>query len=155
MNNRHLWCTYCELDPGPKSFNHTYIYMCIYIHIHTHIYIHTYTHTYIQSIVDLQCPVSFRYTAKLISYTHNISTLFRLFSHIGYYRILNRVPCAIKRFLLIIYFVYSCIDVNLNLLIFPPHCLLLVTISLISASVTLFLFHKKKFVPLSFNSKYK
>ena len=99
--------------------------------------------TYIWSIVDIQCSVSFRCIAKLISYTHNIVTLFRLFSHIGYYRILHRVPCAIKRFVLIIYFLYSYVYVNLSLLIFPPPCLLLVSISLFSTSVTLFLFHKK------------
>ena len=44
--------------------------------------------TYIWSIVDLQCSVNFRCTAKLISYTHNTVTLFRLFSHIGLYRVL-------------------------------------------------------------------
>ena len=105
--------------------------------------------TYIWSIVDLQCSVNFRCTAKLISYTHNTVTLFRLFSHIGYYRTLHRVPCAIKRFLLIIYFLYSYVYVNLNLLIFPPPCLLLASISLFSTSVTLFLFHKK-FVCITF-----
>ena len=106
-----------------------------------------YIHIHIWSIVDLQCSVCFKCAAKLISYTHNISTLFRVFSHIGYYRILNRVPCAKRRFLLIIYFMYSYIYVNLNLLIYASPCLLLVNISLLKKKKKkgyfLHLFHKK------------
>ena len=34
-------------------------------------------------------------------------SFFRFFSHIGYYRILSRVPWAIPRSLLITYFMYS------------------------------------------------
>ena len=103
-----------------------------------------YIHRHIWSIVDLQCSVCFKCTTKLISYTHNISTLFRLFSHIGYYRILNRVPCAKRRFLLIIYFMYSYIYVNLNLLIYASPCLLLVNISLfLKKGYFLHVFNKK------------
>ena len=48
-----------------------------------------------QSILDLQCYISFRCIAKLFSYTHtHISILFRFFSYIGYYKILNIVPCV-------------------------------------------------------------
>ena len=48
-------------------------------------------------IVDLQCYVSFRLTAKSISYTYiNIPFFFRFFSLIGHYRVLSRVPCAIQ-----------------------------------------------------------
>ena len=42
-------------------------------------------------IVDLQC---FRYTAKWFNFIY-IYVFFRLFSFIGYYKILNIVPCAI------------------------------------------------------------
>ena len=48
--------------------------------------------------VDLQCCVSFRCTAKWISYTCiYIPLFFRFFSHIGHYRVLSRVPCAIRQ----------------------------------------------------------
>ena len=48
--------------------------------------------------IDLQCCVGFRYTAELFSYTNIYfqSFFFRLFSLIGYYRILRIVPCAIN-----------------------------------------------------------
>ena len=46
------------------------------------------------SIVDLQCCVSFRCTAKWVSYI--CIFFFRFFSTIGYYKILNMVPCAIQ-----------------------------------------------------------
>ena len=46
-------------------------------------------------IIDLQCCVSFRYTAKWFS--HTCMFIFsRFFSHICYYRILSRVPCAVQ-----------------------------------------------------------
>ena len=37
----------------------------------------------------------------------HISSCFQIFSHIGHYRVLSKVPCAILRYLLVIYFVYS------------------------------------------------
>ena len=43
--------------------------------------------------VDLQYCVSFRYTAKF-SYMYTNIHSFRLFSHIEFYKILNRGPCA-------------------------------------------------------------
>ena len=45
------------------------------------------------SIVDAQHCVSFRCTAKRLSYTH---IFFRFFSFISYYKRLNIVPCAIQ-----------------------------------------------------------
>ena len=50
------------------------------------------------SIVDLQCCVNFFfYTAKWISYIHTYIYFFKkLFSHIGHYRVLSRVPCAVQ-----------------------------------------------------------
>ena len=57
-------------------------------------------------MIDLQYCVSFKYTAKWFIFTY-IHFVFRFFSHIGYYRILSRVPWAIPRSLLITYFMYS------------------------------------------------
>ena len=48
------------------------------------------------SIVDSQCCANFHYTAKWFSYTYIYTFFFRFFSHLGYYRILSRVPCAIQ-----------------------------------------------------------
>ena len=42
------------------------------------------------NMYDLQYYVSF---SKLYLYRHPL--IFRLFSHIGHYRVLSRVPCAI------------------------------------------------------------
>ena len=54
------------------------------------------------SIVNLKCCVSFWCTTKWFSYiyiylhTHTYIFFFRFFSIIGYYMILNMVPCAIQ-----------------------------------------------------------
>ena len=45
-------------------------------------------------IVDQQCYVSFKCTAKWFSYTYLF--FFRFFSHLGYYRILSSILCAIQ-----------------------------------------------------------
>ena len=47
------------------------------------------------SIVDWQCYVSFKWIAKWLSYTYTYS-FSKFFSHLGYYRILSRVPCIIQ-----------------------------------------------------------
>ena len=48
-------------------------------------------------IIDLQCCISFRCTAKWISYIYMYIHFFFLvfFSHISHYRVFNRIPCAI------------------------------------------------------------
>ena len=55
---------------------------------------------YIVNIVDLQCCVGFRRIAKSFRYMyiflHIYPFFFRFFSNIGYYRILNRLPCGIQ-----------------------------------------------------------
>ena len=58
-------------------------------------------------VVDLQCCVSFRYTAKWFSYTHIYINLFffGVFSILGYYKILNIFPCAIQK-VLVVYLPY-------------------------------------------------
>ena len=43
----------------------------------------------------------------LAFFGYSYTLFFGFFSHIGYYRILSRVPCAISRSLLLIYFIYS------------------------------------------------
>ena len=49
------------------------------------------------SKVGLQSFVSFRSTANWFGYPHTyIHSVFQMFSHIDYYRILNRVPFAIQ-----------------------------------------------------------
>ena len=48
------------------------------------------------SIGDLQCCASFRGTAEWFSYIHLF--FFRLFSHVGYYRLLSRVLCAVQSY---------------------------------------------------------
>ena len=58
---------------------------------------------FIGKLVDLKCCVSFRYTAKWISYSYTYihSFLsFRFFSYIGQKRALNRVSCAIQQVLI-------------------------------------------------------
>ena len=61
------------------------------------------------SIVDLQCCISFSCTAKWFSYIFFFNIFFfRFFSHIGYYKILSIVPCALySRSMLVIYFIYN------------------------------------------------
>ena len=49
------------------------------------------THTHTHSWFSVSC-VSFRCTAKWVIYIY----MFRFFSHIGYYRILSRIPCTIQ-----------------------------------------------------------
>ena len=49
------------------------------------------------SIVDFQCRVHFRCTAEWFSYIYtHIQVFSRCLFHIGYYRILSRVPCALQ-----------------------------------------------------------
>ena len=47
------------------------------------------------SRVALQCCASFRCTAVSQLHIHIYPLFFRFFSHIGHYRVLSRVPCAI------------------------------------------------------------
>ena len=55
---------------------------------HAHTHTHTHTHR-----ADLQCCVSFRCTTKWVSYIYTyMHSFFRFYSHIGHYRVLNRVP---------------------------------------------------------------
>ena len=60
------------------------------------------------STVDLQCCISFCWTAKWINYVYTYSQLFfQFFSYTGHYRVLSRRPVLSSRFLLVYYFVYS------------------------------------------------
>ena len=55
------------------------------------------------------------------SFIHiNISILFQILFHIGYYRILSRGPCAIKEVLVdYLFYIYQCVFVNPKLLVYP------------------------------------
>ena len=67
---------------------------------------------------------------------------YRFFSHIGYYRILSIVPCAIQQVLAVYLFcIQLCVYINTKFLIYPSLIPLspLITISMFSRSVTLFL----------------
>ena len=52
------------------------------------------------NIVDLQFCISFSYIAKWLLYIYMYPVFFSWFSHIGYYRVLSRVPCAIQQVLI-------------------------------------------------------
>ena len=70
---------------------------------------------------------------------------FRVFSHVGHYRVSSRVPHAIQKVLIVTYIIYSIAYVSIPVSqLIPPYSLLspLVTVSLFSTSVTLFLFCK-------------
>ena len=51
-----------------------------------------------------------------VQYIHS----FRLFSYIGFYRVLSRVPCSTCRFLLLIYFVYRSMSMSILVSQFIP-----------------------------------
>ena len=82
---------------------------------------------------------------------------FRFFFIIGYHKILNIVPCAISKSLV---FIHS-LDSGVYLLIpyssfiLPPPLSPLVTISLFSVSVNLFLFANKLICIIFLDSTYK
>ena len=94
-------------------------------------------------IVDLQCCVSFRCTAKWISYTytyiHSFLDSFPIEAITEYW---VEFPVLYSRSILVICFIYS--SVYMSVLVFqfipPPLTPPAVTISLFSTSVTLFLF---------------
>ena len=51
----------------------------------------------------------------------HISLFFRFFSHIGHYRVLSRVPCAIQQVLIsYLFYIQQCVYVHPNLPIYPP-----------------------------------
>ena len=76
-------------------------------------------------------------------YIYRYIFFFRLLSIIGYYKILNIVPCAIQQALVVyLFYIQQCVSANPKLLIYPSPPFPLVTISLFSMSVNLFLFCK-------------
>ena len=50
-----------------------------------------------------------------------IPPLFRLPSHLGHHRALNRVPCAIQQVLIIIYFIHSSVQMSISISQFKSH----------------------------------
>ena len=59
------------------------------------------------SMVDLQCCVGFRGTAKSLSYIYVCPLFSRFFPHIGYSRMLSRPPCAVQQVLFDYVFISS------------------------------------------------
>ena len=73
-------------------------------------------------IVDLQCCIIFLlYNRVNLLYIHIYPLFFRFYSHIGHYRVLSRVPCAVQQ-VLVVYLFYVCqwISINAKFLIYPP-----------------------------------
>ena len=63
------------------------------------------------------------YNKVIQSYIHIYPFFFRFFSHIGYYRILSRVPCALQQVLVdYLFYTQQCVHVNPKLLIYPSPC---------------------------------
>ena len=88
--------------------------------------------------VDLQCCGSFCCTAKRVSYTN--TNLHSCLDSVPIYAITEywvEFPVLYGRFLLVIYFIYSGVSMSVPISQFIPHPL--VTMSLFSTSVTLFL----------------
>ena len=80
--------------------------------------------------------------SESVIYTH-LSTTFQILSHTGYYRVLSIAPSVIQQ-ALISYFIYSTAYMSTPVSQFiPPMLYPLVTISLFSTYVTLFLFVDK------------
>ena len=64
----------------------------------------------------------FQVYSKVIQlYIYICSFFFRFFTHIGYYRVLSRVPCAVQQVLAgYLFYIWQCVWVNPKLLIYPP-----------------------------------
>ena len=72
------------------------------------------------SITDLQCCVSDVQQSEHIIQIH-ISTCFTFFSHIGHYKVLYRVLCAIYQvFISYLFYIQKCEHFNPSLSISPP-----------------------------------
>ena len=65
-------------------------------------------------IVDLQCCIIFLlYNRVNLLYIHIYPLFFRFYSHIGHYRVLSRVPCAVQQVLISHLFdIWQCVYVN-------------------------------------------
>ena len=133
-----------KLIKSKKDFYFILLFFFLDVYFHSHLSsltiadllsrgIHLFFFNFYWSIVDLQCCVSFSYTAKWISYTYTYIYI--------YIYILSRVPVLYSRSLLVIHFIYSSVYMSIPMSQFnPPPCYPLVTVSLFSTSVTLFLF---------------
>ena len=72
-------------------------------------------------IVDLQCCIIFLlYNRVNLLYIHIYPLFFRFYSHIGHYRVLSRVPCAVQQILIsYLFYIQQCVYVSPNLPIYP------------------------------------
>ena len=95
------------------------LYICVCTHTHTH----THSHTLFDWLSSYLC-----------------SLFFNFYPHIGQYRLLSRVPFAMQQVFIIV-ILYNIVNHSLPIYLSPPS-LPLITISLFSTSVPLFLFYK-------------
>ena len=73
-------------------------------------------------------------------YIYIYPLFFRFFFHIGHYRVLSRVPCAIQQVLnSYLFYIWQCVYVNPNLPIYPSPTFPPGNHKFVSTSVTLFL----------------
>ena len=72
-------CCYCLVAKSCPTLCNPMEYIYIHIYTHTYVYTHTHIHTYIY----------------IHTHIHIYILFFGFFIHIGYYRTLGRVPCAI------------------------------------------------------------
>ena len=99
---------------------------------------------YYKSVQLIYSVVFLLQSEKSPLYTHMYSFFFKFYSHVGHFRVLNRVPCAVQQVLTSdLFYVYLCVYVSSNLPVYPHSLCLLVSTSLFSTSVTQFLFCKQ------------
>ena len=91
-------------QPLPSHLKQSHTHLCLFLLL---LYVFKYCSHCHWSIVYLQYFVSFRGTAKWFRYTCTHTFFFRLFSHIGCYRIWAMFPVLYSRSLLFICFICS------------------------------------------------
>ena len=92
-----LYCLSYQRSPCPRLFQFVFLFNYLFFYIYTYFFLFF---IFYWSVVDLQC---FRYTARWFSYTNTHILLLKLFSIIGYYKLLTIVPYAIQKTFVVCY----------------------------------------------------